>query len=58
MAGASRGEAQLKTLMRLAYLLDTAGEAVLGKGGPAMMYQAGRDTGREECSLPGPASDV
>jgi predicted hydrocarbon binding protein len=40
------GDAQLKTLMKLSFILDSAGEQVLGKGAPAMMYQAGRDTGR------------
>lgn len=44
---ASRGDAQLKTLMRLSFILDAAGEQVLGKGAPAMMYHAGRDTGRD-----------
>jgi predicted hydrocarbon binding protein len=43
--GAARGDAQLKTLMKLSFILDTAGEGVLGKGAPAMMYQAGRDAG-------------
>ncbi|HEY5533285.1 MAG TPA: hypothetical protein VIK22_14950 [Candidatus Anoxymicrobiaceae bacterium] len=47
MAGSARGDAQLKMLMRLASVLDTAGEGVLGKGAPAMMYQAGRDAGLE-----------
>ena len=41
----SRYEAQLKTLMRLAFILDAAAEGVLGKGAPAMMYQSGRDAG-------------
>lgn len=40
------GDAQLRTLMKLSFILDSAGERVLGKGAPAMMYQAGRDTGR------------
>ena len=42
---ASRYEAELKTLMRLAFILDAAAEGVLGKGAPAMMYQSGRDAG-------------
>jgi predicted hydrocarbon binding protein len=45
---ASRGDAQLKTLMKLSFILDAAGEDVLGKGAPAMMYQAGRDIGRAQ----------
>lgn len=42
---ASRYEAELKTLMRLAFILDAAAEGVLGKGAPAIMYQSGRDAG-------------
>lgn len=42
---ASHYEAELKTLMRLAYIVDAAAEGVLGKGAPAMMYQSGRDAG-------------
>lgn len=41
----ARLQAQLKSLMHLLYILDAAGEGVLGKGAPAMMYQAGRDEG-------------
>ncbi len=41
-------EAELRTLMRLAYIIDASAEGVLGKGAPAMMYQAGRDAGRAE----------
>lgn len=36
---------QLKSMMRLLGVLDAAGKSVLGKGAPAMMYQAGRDEG-------------
>lgn len=36
-------EAQLKTLMRLVFVIDAATEGMLGKGAPAMMYQSGRD---------------
>jgi hypothetical protein len=43
-----RYQAQLRTLMRLAFILDAAGDAVLGKGAPAMMYQAGLDAGRDQ----------
>jgi len=43
-----RYQMQLVTLMKLTYILDTAGEGVLGKGAPAMMYQAGLDSGREQ----------
>ena len=48
----ARYEAELKMLMRLAYILDVSAEGVLGKGAPAMMYQAGRDAGVRQ----GPAS--
>ncbi len=41
----TRQQAQLESLMQLLYILDAAGEGVLGKGAPAMMYQAGRDEG-------------
>jgi predicted hydrocarbon binding protein len=41
----SRSEAELKTLMRLAFIFDAAAESVLGKGAAAMMYQSGRDAG-------------
>jgi predicted hydrocarbon binding protein len=41
-------DAQLRTLMKLSFILDSAGDQVLGKGAPAMMYQAGRDTGRAQ----------
>jgi predicted hydrocarbon binding protein len=43
-----QGDAQLKMLMKLSFIMDAAGEQVLGKGAPAMMYQAGRDTGRAQ----------
>jgi predicted hydrocarbon binding protein len=42
---AARQQAQLRTLMRLLSIVDAAGQGVLGKGAPAMMYQAGRDEG-------------
>ncbi len=48
MARAERTEAQLRSLMKLSFILDTAGENVLGKGAPALMYQAGRDAGLAE----------
>jgi predicted hydrocarbon binding protein len=41
-------EAEVRTLMRLAYILDTSAEGVLGKGSAALMYQAGRDAGCAE----------
>lgn len=41
----SRSEAELKTLMRIAFIVDAAAESVLGKGAAAMMYQSGRDAG-------------
>lgn len=45
-----RSDAELRTLMRIAYIIDASAEGVLGKGAPAMMYQAGRDAGcREGC---------
>ena len=46
----SPGDAQLKALMKLSFILDTATEQMLGKGAPAMMYQAGRDAGRDRCA--------
>lgn len=55
---ASRYEAQLKALMRLAFVLDAAGEGVLGKGAPAMMYQAGRDAGTAHDSPAGGIGDI
>ena len=54
---AARYDAQLKTLMRLVYILDAAGEGVLGKGAPAMMYQAGRDAGIK-ARAPGVSDDL
>lgn len=50
--------AQLMTLMRIALILDTAGEGVLGKGAPAMMYQAGRDAGCSQGCAPGETADM
>jgi predicted hydrocarbon binding protein len=43
-----RYEAELRTLMRIAYILDAAADGVLGKGAPAMMYQSGRDAGYDQ----------
>lgn len=47
-AADSDHEAQLRMLMRLCFMIDTAGEEILGKGAAAMMYQAGKDAGRRE----------
>lgn len=58
MAGDALHDAQLKTLMRLCYILDAGGEAVLGKGAPAIMYQAGRDAGLSSCHLEGRTADA
>lgn len=55
---AQRYKAQLKALMRLAHIMDAAGEGVLGKGAPAMMYQAGRDAGLAEGTARAGISDV
>ncbi len=49
---------QLKALMRLVTLLESVGEGVLGKGGPAMMYQAGLDTGKADGAVPGKTDDL
>lgn len=49
--------AQLQTMMKLSLILDGAGERVLGKGAPAMMYQAGRDEGLAQ-NLPGGRSEI
>lgn len=54
---AARGEAELRTLMRLAYILDASAEGVLGKGAPAMMYQSGRDAACEEGCRRGTTDD-
>ena len=51
-------EAEVKTLMRLAYILDASAEGVLGKGAPAMMYQAGRDAGCAEGCRSGGTDDL
>lgn len=53
-----RYRAQLRTLMKLAFILDAAGEAVLGKGAPAMMYQAGLDAGRDQSRAAGKPLDL
>jgi len=51
------GNAQLKALMKLSFIMDAAGERMLGKGAPAMMYQAGRDAGRDRYSGNGTVAD-
>ena len=51
-------EAQLKALMRILTLMESAGEGVLGKGAPAMMYQAGLDAGKAASDLPGKTADL
>lgn len=56
--GAARSDAQLKTLMKLSFILDTAGEGILGKGAPAMMYQAGRDAGSAQRDTSARSDDV
>jgi predicted hydrocarbon binding protein len=56
--GAARGDAQLKTLMKLSFVLDAAGEGILGKGAPAMMYQAGRDAGSARHDTSARSDDV
>ena len=43
-----RDLAHLRALMRVARIIDAAGEGVLGRGAPAIMYQSGRDVGRRE----------
>lgn len=48
---------QLKALMRIASILDSAGERVLGKGAGAIMYQAGKEEGREQGRKLEPASN-
>lgn len=48
MARTDWAEAELKSLMKLSFILDTAGESILGRGAPALMYQAGRDAGLAE----------
>ncbi len=48
---------ELRTLMRIAYILDVSAEGVLGKGAPAMMYQAGRDAGCGEGRRRGTGDD-
>lgn len=53
-----RTEAELRSLMKLSFILDTAGDSVLGKGAPALMYQAGRDTGLAECEKRAGTVDV
>ncbi|MHB8895821.1 MAG: hypothetical protein ACYC99_11690 [Candidatus Geothermincolia bacterium] len=60
MAGsdAAKYEAEIKTLMRIAYILDASAEGVLGKGAPAMMYQAGRDAGFAEGCRTGRTDDL
>jgi predicted hydrocarbon binding protein len=55
---AAETEAELRTLMRLAYILDASAEGVLGKGAPAMMYQAGRDAGCAEGCRRGRTDDL
>lgn len=57
MSNDSSSEAQLKTLMKLSLIFDTAGEVLLGKGAPAMMYQAGRDAGCAKPDTLGRAGD-
>jgi predicted hydrocarbon binding protein len=44
--------------MKRSFILDTAGENVLGKGAPALMYQAGRDAGLAEGGLRQKTADV
>ncbi len=56
--GAARGDAQLKTLMKLSFVLDAAGEGILGKGAPAMMYQAGRDAASAQRDTSARSEDV
>lgn len=51
-------ESQLRTLMRLSSIFDAAGENILGKGAPAVMYQAGRDASRLRRDLSGASDDV
>ncbi len=58
MTTISPGESQLKTLMRLSFIFDSAGENVLGKGALAMMYQAGRDAGSSQREPFGRCADV
>lgn len=55
---AARQQAELKTMMQLLYILDATGERVLGKGAPAMMYQAGRDEGIARGKIAGSATDL
>lgn len=44
--------------MRLSRIFDAAGENILGKGAPAMMYQAGRDAGLSGNGPWGDGADV
>lgn len=50
--------AQMRVLMKLAYVFDVSGGAVLGKGAPAIMYQAGLDAGRNEARIDESAEDL
>ncbi len=54
----TREQAQLKSLMHLLYIMDATGEGVLGKGAPAMMYQAGRDEGIIQGATAGRTEDI
>jgi predicted hydrocarbon binding protein len=58
LAKAERTEAELRALMKLSFILDTAGESVLGKGAPALMYQAGRDAGLGDGEMHGETTDI